>query len=76
MQVQFNDGTMPSRAMGRYQFELRPGANVIQVQTMGADGLSAQTYCWVVYRQGPLDAPAAAQACKPGKGPKPGAGGR
>ncbi|POH72996.1 hypothetical protein CVS27_12570 [Arthrobacter glacialis] len=65
LQVQFNDKVATAGSGGAYTFNLMPGANVVQVQTMGSDGVSSQTYRWVISRQGALNKPGANLVCAP-----------
>lgn len=65
VQVQFNDKVATAGAGGAYTFKLLPGANVVQVQTMGSDGVSSQSYRYVISRQGALNKPAANLVCAP-----------
>ncbi|WP_269937965.1 DUF1349 domain-containing protein [Arthrobacter sp. HY1533] len=71
VQVQFNDQVAVPGDVGAYTFDLVPGPNVVQVQTLGADGISSQSYRWVISSQGPLNGPAANLVCAPVVEPTP-----
>lgn len=65
VQVQFNDDAVTAGSNGKYTFKLLPGPNVVQVQTLGADGVSSQTYRWVINQLGPLNGPGKNFICTP-----------
>ncbi|WP_082369426.1 DUF1349 domain-containing protein [Arthrobacter sp. ERGS1:01] len=71
LQVQFNDVRMEPAADGSYAFDLMSGPNVVQVQTLGADGVSSQTYRWVIVSALPAKAPGSNVVCAPVVEPTP-----
>ena len=64
VQVIFNDSPSLANPDGSHTLKLMAGPNVVEVNTMGADGVSTQAYRWVVVSSLPAKVPGSNVVCE------------